>query len=105
MTTKPQTTPTPWRVERANPSPTTGEWMIAGATPGYLAEVRDCGSGDVSANAALIVKAVNCHEMLVDALERCVNNFDLMFQTGELKRDDFDGLMKQCNSAIRKATV
>jgi hypothetical protein len=50
-------TPGPWRVERQNPSPTTGEWMIAGAKPGYLAEVRDCGSGDVKANAKLIAAA------------------------------------------------
>lgn len=27
---KTQHTPGPWRVERQNPSPTTGEWMIAG---------------------------------------------------------------------------
>ena len=52
-----QHTPGPWRVVRQNPSPTTGEWMIAGAKPGYLAEVRDCGSGDVAANAKLIAAA------------------------------------------------
>jgi len=52
-----QHTPGPWRVVRQNPSPTTGEWMISGARPGYLAEVRDCGSGDVRANAELIASA------------------------------------------------
>ena len=52
-----QHTPGPWRVERQNPSPTTGEWMVSGAKPGYLAEVRDCGSGDVAANAKLIAAA------------------------------------------------
>jgi hypothetical protein len=31
--------------------------MISGAKPGYLAEVRDCGSGDVAANAKLIAAA------------------------------------------------
>jgi hypothetical protein len=31
--------------------------MISGAKPGYLAEVRDCGSGDVQANARLIAAA------------------------------------------------
>ena len=31
--------------------------MIAGSKPGYLAEVRDCGSGDVQANARLIAAA------------------------------------------------
>lgn len=45
-------TPGPWRYVRANPSPTTGEHLIAGAKPGYLAEVRDCGSGSVAATPA-----------------------------------------------------
>ena len=31
--------------------------MISGDKPGYLAEVRDCGSGDVAANAKLIAAA------------------------------------------------
>lgn len=52
-----QHTPGPWRYDRRNPSPTTGEHMIAGGKPGYLAEVRDCGSGDVVANARLIASA------------------------------------------------
>jgi len=60
-------TPGPWRYDRTNGSPTTGEHMIAGAKPGYLAEVRDCGSGDVSANARLIAAAPD----LLAALE-CV---------------------------------
>lgn len=62
---KAQHTPGPWRVDRQNPSPTTGEWMIAGQKPGYLAEVRDCGSGDVDANARLIAAAPE----LLEALE------------------------------------
>ena len=45
-------TPGPWRV-----APTNDGMMIAGATPGYLAEVRDCGSGDLRANATLIARA------------------------------------------------
>lgn len=61
-------TPGPWRVERQNGSPTTGEWMIAGAKPGYLAEVRDCGSGCVKANASLIAAAPE----LLEALEEAV---------------------------------
>lgn len=65
-------TPAPWRVERGNPSPTTGEWMIAGGIPGYLAEVRDCGSGDVSANARLIAAAPD----LLEALKACLWRLD-----------------------------
>ena len=62
-------TPGPWRYDRTNGSPTTGEHMIAGAKPGYLAEVRDCGSGDVRANAHLIAAAPD----LYAALERTLN--------------------------------
>ena len=54
---EPQHTPGPWRYCKTNGSPTHGCHMIAGATPGYLAEVRDCGSGDVEANASLIAAA------------------------------------------------
>jgi hypothetical protein len=52
-----QHTPGPWHYVRSNGSPTTGQHMIAGAKPGYLGEVRDCGSGDVVANAHLIASA------------------------------------------------
>lgn len=45
-------TPAPWRVEGTNSG-----LFVAGAKPGYLAEVRDCGSGDVAANARLIASA------------------------------------------------
>lgn len=60
-------TPGPWRYDRTNGSPTTGEHMIAGAKPGYLAEVRDCGSGDVRANAHLIAAAPDLARALLDA--------------------------------------
>lgn len=63
--------PTPWRVSRANPSPTTGEWMIAGSSNGYLAEVRDCGGGSVAANARRIVACVNaCAGLDTEQLEK-----------------------------------
>ena len=42
--------------------------MIAGAKPGYLAEVRDCGSGCVKANAHLIAAAPELLEALSDAV-------------------------------------
>ena len=57
-------TPGPWRYCRENGSRTTGRHMIAGAKPGYLAEVRDCGSGDVGANARLIAAAPELLEAL-----------------------------------------
>ncbi len=68
--TKNKHTPAPWRVVLANPSPTTGEWMIAGEKPGYLAEVRDCGSGDVIANARLIAAAPDLLEALQYAIKQ-----------------------------------
>ena len=61
-------TPGPWRYDRTNGSPTTGEHMIAGAKPGYLAEVRDCGSGDVRANTHLIAAAPDLYAALDAAM-------------------------------------
>ena len=61
-----QHTPGPWRYCKTNGSPTHGAHVIAGAKPGYLAEVRDCGSGDVVANAMLISAAP---ELLVALVE------------------------------------
>lgn len=62
-----QHTPGPWRYCKTNGSPTHGEHVIAGAKPGYLAEVRDCGSGDVVANAMLISAAPELLVALKDA--------------------------------------
>lgn len=65
-------TPGPWRYVRGNGSPTTGQHMIAGAKPGYLAEVRDCGSGNVEANARLIAAApelLEALQLVVDTAE------------------------------------
>jgi len=65
-------TPGPWRYVRTNPNPTHGEHMISGAKPGFLAEVRDCGSCDVHANARLIAAA----PLMVDALRTLVREWD-----------------------------
>ena len=54
-------TPGPWRYCKTNEG-----HMIAGAKPGYLAEVRDCGSGDVEANARLIAAAPELLEALTE---------------------------------------
>ena len=64
MSTQTKFTPGPWRYVRENGSPTTGQHMISGAIPGYLAEVRDCGSGDVKANAHLIASAPDLYAAL-----------------------------------------
>lgn len=52
-------TPGPWAYR-----PTNNGHMVAGAKPGYLAEVRDCGSGCVKANARLIAAAPELLEAL-----------------------------------------
>lgn len=62
-------TPGPWKYSKENGSPTTGQHMISGAKPGYLAEVRDCGSGCVEANGRLIASAPD----LLDALQLVVD--------------------------------
>lgn len=90
-------TPWPWRVERQNPSPTTGEWMIAGSKPGYLAEVRDCGSGDVKANAQLIASAPD----LLEALQKAQQDINWMLNNKQfLNGEVFDYI----DAAIAKAT-
>lgn len=43
--------------------------MISGGKPGYLAEVRDCGSGGVEANARLIAAAPTMHEYIARRAE------------------------------------
>lgn len=65
-------TPGPWRVARQNPSATTGEWMIAGEKSGYLAEARDCGTGEVEANAKLIASSPD----LLEALELVISTYE-----------------------------
>jgi hypothetical protein len=89
-------TPGPWNVCRQNPSPTTGEWMIAGAKPGYLAEVRNCGSGDVEANARLIAAAPD----LLDALNRVLPQYEALLKDCGLRSL---GTADQARAAIAKA--
>ena len=70
--------------------------MIAGAKPGYLAEVRDCGSGDVRANAHLIAAAPD----LYAALEWAAQNAE----ESEAGRDsEWYANLERCNAALAKA--
>ena len=81
-------TPGPWRIEGTNSG-----LFIAGAKPGYLAEMRDCGSGDVAANARLIAAAPD----LLDALALLVAGIENGVS------DSFIPLVK-ARAAIAKAT-
>lgn len=95
-----QHTPGPWRYERSNPSPTTGEHLIAGAKPGYLAEVRDCGSGDVQANARLIAAAPE----LLDALFTALPFVEDAADDEIYKSHRVHAVLKEIRAAIAKAT-
>lgn len=87
-------TPGPWRYDKRNPSPTTGEHMIAGGKPGYLAEVRDCGSGDIVANARLIAAAPDMYALLRDVVA-LLNNPDAdQFDADKVERRILDVLNK-----------
>lgn len=99
-------TPGPWRYCKTNGSPTHGEHVIAGAKPGYLAEVRDCGSGDVGANARLIAAAPDLLEALKGVLaivsdSQGVAGYHLNGNTAEW--DEFDEVDAAID-AIAKAT-
>lgn len=71
-------TPGPWRL-----APTNAGLFIAGAKPGYLAQIHDCGSGDVAANARLIVlapemlAALRCAESFLSGFEDCDDPEDI----------------------------
>lgn len=69
--------------------------MIAGAKPGYLAEVRDCGSGDVNANSCLIAAAPD--------LLRAAKNFVQWFACDRIGSRPTAEL-EDALSAIAKAT-
>jgi len=73
--------------------------MIAGGIPGYLAEVRDCGSGDVKANARLIAAAPE----LLEALQNARNVLAGLI-VGDLKSISADSpALAQIRAAIAKA--
>lgn len=91
-------TPGPWRYLPENGSPTTGQHMIAGGKPGYLAEVRDCGSGDIKANARLIAAAPDLLEALRATL-RCLEWHEQRHGVGMDAK-----AVKDARAAIAKAT-
>lgn len=91
-------------MERQNPSPTTGEWMIAGSKPGYLAEVRDCGSGDIAKNARLIAAAPELLHALLDALPYIEDVLEDPAQLAAFKPGVVQKHAQKARAAIAKAT-
>lgn len=91
-------TPTPWRAVRVGNTLT-----IAGAVPGYFAEIRGACEGAHGAmgeaNAEFIVRAVNAHDDLVAALQ----NLARLFQALHPSHADW-GDYKAALAAIAKAT-
>jgi len=79
-------TPTPWRLDKQNPS------LLRDAKGLYVAKISE----ELPADAAFIVRAVNAHEALLKALKACV---------ASLQRDteDFGHEVAHINYAIRDA--
>jgi hypothetical protein len=102
--TVPGATPLPWRYSRANPSPTTGEHLISGGKPGYLAEMRDCGSGDPAANARRIVQCVNSHDALVAALRDLAGWMDMAEDMPADKAAMYAADLARARAALAAAT-
>lgn len=83
-------TPAPWRVKGTNSG-----LFIAGGKPGYLAEIRDCGSGDVAANALLIAAAPDLLEALRWALDQLDDDLN----------PDHAAALAAAHAALAKATA
>lgn len=105
-------TATPWRYAPGNGSPTTGRHMIAGAVPGYLAEVREYKSdAQAKADAEFIVRACNAYYKdqgtivdLVKALQAVRKKLDeLHYQSSGRAAADIYAVMGDCDAALAKA--
>lgn len=77
MKTTPHT-PTPWKVQKAR--------SLYATTPSWTVETEDGKNTPVSAilketDAAFIVRAVNCHEELLKALQNCVLDLEREYIT------------------------
>lgn len=84
-------TPLPWEHS--------GNQIVSGATE--ICEMEEIYIiGERRANADLIVKAVNCHDDLIAALQAC---FDAMSR-GMGIEDAHDSICEQARAAIAKAT-
>ena len=96
-------TPGPWRYCPQNGSPTTGQHMISGSKPGYLAEIRDCGTGDVVANAQLIAAAPDLFEALHTALPFVEDALEDEFYKEHHVRKAINEIMAAINKARGKS--
>ena len=100
MTTHPQHTPTPWHVHEIRSCPI----RIHNAKDQLVTQVHNAAkreSGEMEANAAFIVEAVNAHEGLKKTNEELIqrlimigNNAEARMWNGESKGPDFDAFQE-----------
>ncbi len=95
-----QDTKRPWMIDKdfiyANRGGTYGE--VIASTNGYY--------GDNLANAKFIVKAVNCHDELVEACKSLVEFADNLKENGEPTEEEteaFGDVYIKCQQALAKA--
>ncbi len=93
-------TPVPWTIQNANDNYT--QYQIEAKGWGIIARVEDI-SNESHANAQFIVSACNCHEELLETLERllleCETNNDF---AAECEGPEWDA-MEAAKAAIAKA--
>jgi hypothetical protein len=106
-------TPTPWRTTKTQPNVVCnsgGDKWIARATIGHSKSPRFIADADIAeANAAFIVKAVNCHDDLLNELE--VRDGDLYMLRKAVEAGDpkaellvrIDTMIRETKIALAKA--
>ncbi len=105
MTSKPprpnkpvETTPLPWEVEHNG----TARTEISGP-PGYLILTMNKLAPCREANAALIVKAVNNHERLLDALKSIQRIADVAKDNPRTQTTRLFDILDECSAALKQA--
>lgn len=68
-------TPTPWKVKNYNGN---NKFRIVGADDSAITNLTGQYLGEEKTNAQFIVKAVNCHDDLVEALKTVLNGTEFM---------------------------
>jgi hypothetical protein len=96
-------TSTPWKVERTAPDENGPAiyWIMGGDGLNVVTKTTGGGSEPALANAMQIVKAVNCHEELTQALKKA--ELYLYTFTPEENKKDYINTLNQIKQAILKA--
>jgi len=94
-----QHTPTPWKVAESVKGKTC--YAIV-SRDGWIADLNEC-HGDRLANASFIVRAVNSHEALVDALIMALPYVETALEDRGYKPGVVDQMVKKIREAIALA--